>query len=202
MGRSVGFVIFPDAEELDFVGPWEVFSMLAEIEPESCRPFLVSQYGGEVRCAKGLRVIAEHRFASCPPTAVLLVPGGRGTRFERDNPAMTAFLARVGAGADVVASVCTGAFLLERAGFLDGRRATTHWASMEQLRQLGTVAVVEQRWVDDGKVVTAAGVSAGIDMSLHLVGRLWTKALARKVQHAMEYFPEPPYQDVPLPAWD
>lgn len=192
MTRTVAILLFPVVEELDFVGPWEIFSFLGALRPDACRIHTVSEHGGEVRCAKGLRVIADHPFATAPAADVLVVPGGMGTRTEVDNPALIDFIRRQGEAAEVVASVCTGAFLLERAGFLAGKRATTHWASIERLRDLGTVEIAIERWVDTGKVVTAAGVSAGIDMCLYLVGRLWGEAIARAVQKGVEYFPAPP----------
>jgi transcriptional regulator GlxA family with amidase domain len=193
MQRSTGIVLFPGVEELDFAGPWEIFSYLGHLRPEACSVFTVSEHGGEVRCAKGLRVLAGCSFENAPPADILIVPGGIGTRKEVDNPRMIEFLSRAAGDAEVVASVCTGAFLLEKAGLLAGKRATTHWASLDRLRALGTVEVVEARWVDEGKVVTAAGVSAGIDMSLYLIGRLWSPEAARRVQKGVEYFPEPPY---------
>jgi transcriptional regulator GlxA family with amidase domain len=197
--RAIAIVIFPVVEELDFVGPWEVFAFLRDLEPESCDVFTVSEHGGEVRCAKGLRVIADYSFDDAPKADVVLVPGGMGTRAEIDNPRMVEYIRTAAAGAEVMTSVCTGSFLLERAGLLDGRRGTTHWASLDRLRERGTVEVVEQRWVDEGAVITASGVSAGIDMALHLVGRLWGPETARRVQKGIEYFPEPPYADVPIP---
>lgn len=200
MTRSIAIVVFPDAEELDFVGPWEVFGMLSRMQPERCNVFSVSEHGGEVRCAKGLRVVTDYAFDAAPAAEIVVLPGGMGTRAEVDNPAMIAYVQRVAETAEVMTSVCTGAFLLERAGLLQGRRATTHWASMDRLRALGTVEVVEARWVDEGAIITASGVSAGIDMALHLVGRLWGAETARAVQKGMEYFPAPPYADVPLPA--
>jgi transcriptional regulator GlxA family with amidase domain len=198
MRRAVGILIFPGVEELDFVGPWEIFSFLGHLEPAAGSVFTVSEEGGEVRCAKGLRVIADHSFRTAPGVDVLIVPGGVGTRTEVENGQLIDFIRRCGESAEVVASVCTGTFLLERAGLLAGRQASTHWRSLDRLRALGTVEVVEARWVDEGRVVTAAGVSAGIDMSLYLVGRLWSPELARRVQHGVEYFPAPPYGDVPL----
>lgn len=200
MTSSIAFVLFDGAEELDFVGPWEVFTMAGAVLPGECTAFTVSEHGGEIRCAKGLRVLADYSFKTCPAANVVIVPGGRGTRTEVENPAMIAFLKQAAsAPGTVMTSVCTGAFLLERAGFLNGKRATTHWASMDRLRAPGTIDVVEQRWVDEGDVVTASGVSAGIDMALHLAGRLWGPANARLVQKAMEYFPQPPYGDVDIP---
>ncbi|MGH2584077.1 MAG: DJ-1/PfpI family protein [Dehalococcoidia bacterium] len=200
MKRSIAIVIFPVAEELDFVGPWEVFAFLRSLEPDECDVFTVSEHGGEVRCAKGLRVIADYSFDTAPKADVILVPGGMGTRTEVDNPRLMDYLRRASDAAEVTTSVCTGSFLLERAGLLTGKRATTYWGSLDRLRALGTVEVVEERWVDEGSVITASGVSAGIDMALYLVGRLWGPETARRVQKGIEYFPAPPYADVPIPA--
>ena len=200
MPRSIAIVLFPVVEELDFVGPWEVFSFLRSLEPEACDVFTVSEHGGEVRCAKGLRVLADYSFETAPRPDIILVPGGMGTRTEVENPRLIEYLRRAGGAGEVSTSVCTGSFLLERAGLLQGRRATTHWASLDRLRVLGTVEVVEERWVDEGAVVTSSGVSAGIDMALYLVGRLWGAETARRVQKGIEYFPAPPYAEVPLPA--
>jgi transcriptional regulator GlxA family with amidase domain len=198
--RVVAVVLFKGAEELDFAGPWEVFAYLAKFRPDLCQAFTVSQSGGEVRCAKGLRVIADHAFATAPPADVLIVPGGVGRKVESHNPAMLDFVRRAASRAQVSASVCTGAFILHHAGLLQGKPATTYWAAREELRQAGHANVVDDaRFVDAGAVVTAAGVSAGIDMSLHLVGRLWGAPVARWVQQCIEYFPNPPYGDVPIP---
>lgn len=193
MNRAIAVVLFDKVEELDFVGPWEVFGYLGNVEPGACTVFTVAERAGEVRCAKGLRVIADHGFTDAPPADIVIVPGGMGTRAEVNNPAMTAYLRAAGERAERVASVCTGAFLLERAGLLAGKAATTHWASLDRLHALGTVEVREERWVDEGHVLSAAGVSAGIDMSLYLVGQLWGEETARRVQKGIEYFPAPPY---------
>lgn len=190
--RTIAFVLFEDAEELDFVGPWEVLAFTAKTVPDSCTVFTVAERAGAVRCAKGLRVLADYSFDDCPAADILLVPGGMGTRREVGNPRLIAFVRRMAAGCEVVTSVCTGAFILERAGLLAGRKAVTHWASMDRLRQLGSVEVVEQRYVDTGSVITAAGVSAGIDMALHLVQRLWGAETAQRIQHGIEYYPDPP----------
>jgi transcriptional regulator GlxA family with amidase domain len=196
MTRSIAVVLFENAEELHFVGPWEVFTMLSQLIPGSCAAFTVSQNGGTVRCAKGLRVVADHSFADCPKADIIVVPGGQGTRAEVHNAAMIEFIQRLDQETEVTTSVCTGSFVLEKAGLLNGKKATTHWGSIDRLRQLGTVAVMDDaRFVDEGHVVTASGVSAGIDMALHIVGRLWSPDTARMVQKAMEYYPEPPYQE-------
>jgi transcriptional regulator GlxA family with amidase domain len=192
--------LFDGAEELDFVGPWEVFTMLGQLQAGSCQAYFVSERGGEVKCAKGMRVLSDYSFETCPQADIIVIPGGRGTRIEAKNPAMLAFMRRMDAASEVTTSVCTGSFVLEAAGILTGKRATTHWGSIAPMKALGTVTVVEgTRFVDEGRVITASGVSAGIDMALHLVGRLWGPPLARMVQKAMEYFPDPPYGDVPIP---
>ncbi len=196
--RKIGIVVFEGAEELDFVGPWEVFTMLSKVEPESCEAFLVSEGGGDVRCAKGMRVLADYSFTDAPQADVIVIPGGQGTRKEDKNPVILEFLRTQAKQAELMTSVCTGAFLLQAIGLLDGKKATTHWGSVERLRERGVDVREFTRYVDEGAVITAAGVSAGIDMSLHVVGRLWSPELARTVQKAMEYFPEPPYGDVPI----
>ncbi|MDZ7727796.1 MAG: DJ-1/PfpI family protein [Dehalococcoidia bacterium] len=204
MTRSIAFVLFDGAEELDFVGPWEVFTMVnvALRDADAVRAFIVSEHGGTVRCAKGMRIESDVSFGDCPPANIVLVPGGQGTRTEATNATMLDFVRRMDAGSELTTSVCTGSFVLEAAGLLTGKRATTHWASIERLRERGTVEVDgATRFVDEGRYLTAAGVSAGIDMALHIVGRLWGPAVARLTQKAMEYFPEPPYADVPMPEF-
>jgi len=193
MGYTIGIVAFEDAEELDFVGPWEVFTMAAQANGTD-RVVLIAERLEPVRCAKGLRVLPDHTFEDAPPLDVVLVPGGIGTRREMDNSRLTSWLREVGARCRWVTSVCTGSLVLHRAGFLAGRRATTHWSVLDALRELGDVTVLEgRRYVRDGNVVTAAGVSAGIDMALWLVGELHDPDFARGVQRFMEYDPAPPY---------
>jgi transcriptional regulator GlxA family with amidase domain len=186
---KVGVLVFPAVEELDFVGPWEVFGMWSLVAGKPA-PVLVAQSKQPLRCAKGLTVLPQHDFADCPALDVLVVPGGQGTRSELDNPVLIGFIADRAAQAQYLLSVCTGAFLLHRAGLLGGRRATTHWASLDRLRALGNVTVVEERWVVDGRVWTSAGVSAGIDMALAFIARNDSPAVAGKVQLATEYYPE------------
>lgn len=201
---NIAIILFDDAEELDFVGPWEVFTMAANViefqklELERPHVFTVSQAGGTVRCAKGMRVIADHSFADAPAADVILVPGGMGTRREADNQIMLDYLARAAAKAAWVTSVCTGSLLLTAAGPAKGKAVTTHWAYVPQLRERGENAVVrdDMRFVRDGNLVTSAGVSAGIDMALWLTGQLWSPDLARATQKAMEYDPAPPYQAI------
>jgi len=198
---TVGMVLFDRAEELDWVGPFEVFTMAQEVAgglgaAAGIRVVLISEHGGRVCGAKGMRVETDASFASAPPLDLMLVPGGIGTRVEMRNEAMLAFLRETAPGCRWLTSVCTGSAVLERAGLTKGRRITTHWGYVGTLRETaaGESTVLEQvRYVRDGNLVTSAGVSAGIDMALWLVGQLFGVAHARTTQRAMEYDPAPPY---------
>lgn len=191
MTRHAGIVLFPIFEELDAIGPYEVFGALSELERD-WRVVTISESGGVVTGAHGLKVTTDHSFEDCPPLDVVLVPGGFGTRQEMNNPRMLDFLRRAAGTASYVTSVCTGALVLHKADFLAGRKATTHWGAIDLLRGMGGVEIVKERYVRDGNVITAAGVSAGIDMALHLVGLLKDATTALNVQKMMEYYPEPP----------
>jgi len=194
MVKTIGILLFDDVEELDFVGPWEVFSATTQHLFPDDRVVTIAQQSRPIRCAKGLRVLPDFDFGTAPPLDVVLVPGGQGTRREVSNPTLIGWLREAGQNCQWVTSVCTGALLLHEAGFAKGRRVTTHWAFIETLRQRGDVTVLEnRRYVRDGNVVTAAGVSAGIDMALWLVGQIYGVDVARKVQHGIEYDPAPPY---------
>jgi transcriptional regulator GlxA family with amidase domain len=192
---KIGILLFDDAEELDFVGPWEVFKMAREAKPEAFELLLVAEKDAPVRCRGGMRVLPDTTMAACGSLDVLLVPGGQGTRTEVKNEALLAWIAKVSARAEWVTSVCTGAMLLTAAGPARGKRVTTHWAFVKALRERGEAAEVLDsfRYVRDGNVVTAAGVSAGIDMALWLVGQWHGPEFARNVQRYMEYDPAPPY---------
>ncbi|HSC17603.1 MAG TPA: DJ-1/PfpI family protein [Rhizomicrobium sp.] len=200
MSTSIGILVFDGAEELDFVGPWEVFTMTNEVLAMSGKPAahevkLLAEREVPVTCAKGLRVLPDLTVAQCERLDVLLIPGGQGTRREVKNEPLLAWIAAIAGHCEWVTSVCTGALLLTAAGPAKGKRVTTHWAFVEQLRARNQAAeVVERiRYVRDGNVVTAAGVSAGIDMALWLVGQMHGAQTARFVQRAMEYDPAPPY---------
>jgi transcriptional regulator GlxA family with amidase domain len=188
---NFGFLCFPDVEELDLVGPWEVIGMWGRRFGGPERRLIVSQAGGPVRCAKGLRIEADHDFTTCPPLDYLLIPGGQGTRREVDNAELIAFVAEKAAGCRQVLSVCTGSFILQAAGLLTGKRATTHWLSLDRLRDLPGVNAVAERFTRDGNVWTAAGVSAGIDLALALIADQADEETAGQVQLAIEYYPSP-----------
>lgn len=194
MNRTIGIVLFDGAEELDWVGPLEV---LANACKDGDRVVTVAETAGVVTCAKGVRVVPDTTFADCPPLDVVLVPGGQGTRVEMKNEAMTSFVAEQAKNAEWTTSVCTGSFVLSAAGLLEGRKATTHWATFDELRKHDPDIDLDPdaRWVVDGNVVTAAGVSAGIDMALWLTGQLYDPEHARLIQRYIQYDPAPPYQD-------
>ena len=193
-------MIFDTAEELDFVGPYEVFTMSNEMfaRSQNKRPdkvLLISQNGQTVTCAKGMRVEADCSIAEAPKLDVLLVPGGMGTRREVNNQPLLDWIAKVSASCEWVTSVCTGALLLTAAGPAKGKRVTTHWRFVETLRERGEASEVLEniRYVRDGNVVTSAGVSAGIDMALWLTGQMHGEDHARLTQRGMQYDPAPPY---------
>jgi transcriptional regulator GlxA family with amidase domain len=191
MAITTGILLFEDAEELDVVGPWEVFTM-ARTEGDSV--VTIAERPDPIRCAKGMRILPDHTFDDAPPLDVVVVPGGQGTRTEVDNQVLLDWIAKVAPGCTWVTSVCTGSFLLHRAGPARGKSATTHWASIDRLRAEGEVTVHERvRYVRDGNLVTAAGVAAGIDMALWIVGQIYSVEHARVTQYAMEYEPAPPY---------
>jgi transcriptional regulator GlxA family with amidase domain len=186
---NFGILIFPGVEELDFAGPWEILGMWGKFSGGPENRLIVAPSADPVVCAKGLTVIPHVSMADCPPLDFLLVPGGEGTRREVDNPALIDFIAGQAKSCRAVLSVCTGSFLLHRAGLLAGRRATTHWGSLGRLRELGDVDVREERFTRDGAVWTAAGVSAGIDMMLAFIAETAGERAAGIAQFAAEYYP-------------
>ncbi|MEA2192926.1 MAG: hypothetical protein QOI73_3047 [Solirubrobacteraceae bacterium] len=193
--RHIGILLFDDVEELDAVGPWEVLAYWTRHHQQdgwtvSC----MSADGAPVTAAKGLSLGAHVALAEAPPLDVLVHPGGQGTRRLLREAAHLDWVRAQRAKVPLMVSVCTGSLVYAAAGLLHGRPATTHWAALDELRALdATIEVREhERWVDDGDVITAAGVSAGIDMALHLVARLTSADRARQVRRAIQYDPAPP----------
>ncbi len=188
-GGRFGLLLFPGVEELDAIGPWEMASLWARQPSGPRQCLMVAQREAPITCAKGMVLLPHASFATAPPLDVLLVPGGQGTRTEVANPELIAFIRHQSAGCRAVLSVCTGAFLLHAAGLLSGRRATTHWASLDRLRALGDVAVVEERFTRSGGIWTAAGIASGIDLMLYFIAETAGEEVAGKVQLESEYFP-------------
>jgi transcriptional regulator GlxA family with amidase domain len=193
--RSIGILLFDGVEELDAVGPWEVLAHWTQSYPEDGYTVLcMSRDGGVVTGAKGLVLGAHVAVQDAPPLEVFLHPGGRGTRPLLRDQAHLEWIRDQRRSVPLMTSVCTGSLVYAAAGLLSGRPATTHWENMDELRQLDpSVKVSEQeRWVDDGDLITSAGVSAGIDMALHLVDRLAGAERARQVRRGIQYDPQPP----------
>ncbi|WP_366144901.1 DJ-1/PfpI family protein [Alcanivorax sp.] len=185
---QIGIVIYDDAEVLDFAGPYEVFSTAARLcESSPWQVSLISE-NREVMARGGFPVKSLFTLADHPPLDVLLVSGGVHTS-AMANPALLNALREAGDSASWVTSVCTGAFLLAEAGLLTSQRVTTHWEDIADLRQRFPALDVQEniRWVEDGNRLTSAGISAGIDMSLHLVEKLYNRELAQKTARQMDY---------------
>ncbi len=195
---ATGILVFNDVEVLDFAGPFEVFSVTrlsiprVREEPSPFDVFTVAETAAPVTAVGGLRVLPTHTFETCPQLGLLVVPGGWGTRREVDNPRLVEWIGKQAKGAKLVTSVCTGSFLLAKAGLLSGKRATTHRNSLDRLRAEFPDVEVEDglHWVEDGNVLTSAGIGAGIDLALIVVAKMHGEAVARATARHMEY-PDP-----------
>ena len=190
--RSVAVLLFPGVELLDFAGPFEVFSAArtsTESRERLMDVFTVAESLEPIRCNNPLSVIPDYVLADCPRADVLVVPGGMGTRSAVDRPDLIEWIAARARDAELATGVCTGSFLLAKAGLLHGRPATTHWASIERMRSDFPELEVreEMRWVDAGAVISSAGVSAGIDMALHVLERLYGKPVADATARWIQY---------------
>jgi transcriptional regulator GlxA family with amidase domain len=193
---NVGILVFDEVELLDMAGPYEVFTTASRVLARSQPPgtpalfsvTTIARRPGPVRARAGLHLQPDHGLADHPPLACAIVPGGV-VDAELGQPALLAWIAAQAQPTRILASVCTGALLLAQAGVLDGLDATTHWEDLDALRALRPAVRVQGgvRWVDQGAIVTAAGISAGIDMSLHLVQRLHSRELAVRTARQMDF---------------
>jgi len=197
--KRVGIILFDDIEVLDFCGPFEVFSATRvneekrREEPSPFEVLLVAERAGPVRTTGGMIVSPHFTFESCPRLDIMVAPGGWGTRRELKNPAMLDWLRIRAAQAETLTAVCTGSMLLGFAGLLDGLHATTHWRSLDWMRDSFPSVAVEygKHFVKDVRVFTSAGISAGIDMSLKVVAHYLGEEIARATARHMEYpYPE------------
>jgi len=190
--RTVAILIFDDVELLDFAGPFEVFSSVRNLTGDHERlmdVFAVAESLTPVRCRNGLVVQPERSIDECPPVDVLVIPGGAGVRPALERSNLVEWVRTRAQEVELTVSVCTGSFLLAQAGLLSGRPATTHWERINEMRErFPDVEIVEdERWVDTGEIITAAGVSAGIDVALHVVRRLYGADVARATALGIEY---------------
>jgi transcriptional regulator GlxA family with amidase domain len=188
---TFGFLVFADVEELDFVGPWEIVGTWGKFYNGPETRLVIAQQMQPIVCANGLSINPHVSFETCPPLDYLLVPGGFGSRREVDNPVFIDFIRRQAATCRAVLSVCTGAFLLERAGLLANKQATTHWGELPKLKKLKSLEVVEERFVQSGNVWVGAGVSAGTDLALAFIASEAGEDVASQVQFFAEYYPSP-----------
>jgi transcriptional regulator GlxA family with amidase domain len=196
--KTIAFVLYPGLTALDFVGPLQVMALL-ETFGLDYEAVTVAAGRDAVRADSSVWFTASHTFEEVPEPYGLIVPGGGGPTFTAmTDETLLGYVRDAARRAALVGSVCTGSLILGAAGLLTGRRATTHWAAMPMLAAFGAEPVT-RRWVRDGPVLTAAGVSAGIDMALHLVGELAGEDAARQVQLAIEYDPQPPFGPI---DWD
>ncbi|MFJ9707702.1 DJ-1/PfpI family protein [Streptomyces sp. NPDC101234] len=185
---QLAIVLFDRFTALDAVGPYETLGRLPDSEV-----VFVAERAGPVRTDNGtLALVADRPLAEVPSPDVVVVPGGPGQTSQMENTALLDWIRAADATSTWTTSVCTGSLLLAAAGLLEGRRATSHWLALDELRKYGVEATGE-RVVTDGKYVTAAGVSSGIDMGLALLGRISSDAVAQTVQLGIEYDPQPPY---------
>ena len=191
----IAIAVFEGAEELDFVGPWEVLTAWRLLYPDDVDVFLVGDDAEPITCAKGMRVLADATWDGVGEVDVLVYPDGRGTRAQLGDEQVRSRLRGLREQGTLMTSVCTGALVYADAGLLDNQAATTYWSAFDELLSLGREILPrpDDRFVDNGDVVTAAGVSAGIDMALHLVGRLGSPDKAREVRRYIQYDPEPAY---------
>lgn len=189
MRRHVAILIFPEVEVLDFAGPFEVFAVTNELTADTFHTFTVAEAPGSVRARNGLKVVPDFTLETAPPPQILVVPGGAGTRPLLRKPAVLEWIRQRARQAEIVASVCTGSLVLAQAGLLNNLRATTHHENFAELAALAPNTDVDQscRFTDNGRVLTSAGIAAGIDLSLHIVSRLLGEAAAMQTARYMEY---------------
>src|SRR3954454_12935687 len=189
---TVGIVLFDDVEVLDFAGPFEVFAVAGNVTEGGFHVVTVAERAdanAPIVARNGLKIVPDYALADAPHLDILVVPGGMGTRREVSNPRLISWIRQRAADATLTTSVCTGSFLLAETGILQGRTVTTHWASVQRMRDSYQWINVrgDARFVDEGDIVTSAGISAGIDMSLYVVGRLKGADIAARTARQMEY---------------
>lgn len=190
--KLVALLVFDEVEVLDFAGPFEVFGVTDELHHhQAFQLVLVAESPGTVRARNGLKLVPDFTLENCPQPDVLVVPGGFGTRALLNKPALLEWLRIKARKAGIVMSVCTGSLVLAKAGLLEGLRITTHHAALDRLIELAPNSTVDptRRFHDNGQILTSAGISAGIDCSLHVVARLLGQDAATATAREMEYTP-------------
>ena len=183
---TAGILIFPHVEELDFIGPFEVLNYVNKISPDSIKVLLAADSLEPIRAFNGLRVLPDTVFSDCPPLDVLVIPGGKGRLTAMKDPVIREFILTQARTARYVTSVCTGAFLLAAAGLLKDKKATTYHTAFDELSSFG-VTVTPAKVVRDGAIITAGGVSSGLELGFYLLRELFGAATAQEVAEKIEY---------------
>ena len=184
---KIGVLIFPQVEEMDFVGPFEVLSYINKLKPNSAEVFLVAEKSDVIQAFNGMKIVPEYSFDTCPDLDILVVPGGKG-RFEAmHNPKIREFVLNQAKNTRYMTSVCTGAFILATAGLLDGKKATTYHTALEELETYHAIAIKQTKVVQDGNIITAAGVTSGLELGFYLLKLLFGSDLAKEVAEKIEY---------------
>lgn len=188
MYGNFGFLLFDRVEDMDLVGPFELIGIWSHQFDGPQNIMTISETDALIKSVNGMSIQPDVTFANCPPLDYLLVPGGMGTRQEVRNEVLISFIKERALQCKEILSVCTGAFLLQAAGLLHHKKATTHWASLDRLRAFDDVHVVEERFTRDGNIWTSAGISAGMDLTVAFIAEIAGVEVARKVQHQAEYY--------------
>ncbi len=188
--RNTAILIFNDVEVLDFTGPYEVFSSAnTEYGGKIFNVYTIAEKDSEIKSANGLRIIPDYTLTSSPPPNILIIPGGNGRKIEMNNSILLDWIKEKFSSLEFLLSVCTGAFILGKTGLLDGAKAATHHYSYEEFEKtFPNIKLVKNvKFIDSGKIITAAGVSSGINMSLHMISKLFGEELSKKTAEHIEF---------------
>jgi transcriptional regulator GlxA family with amidase domain len=189
MTMNIGFLLYPNVQPLDVIGPWEVFSSWRNLLNGPVELSMVAEHGGEIACDNSVSLRAHVSYEEAPQYDVLVIPGGRGRRAETENRNTIEFLAMQASNADYVLSICTGAFLVNAASLGAGQKATTYWRALPEFTAATKAEVVEKRIVISGKYWFSGGITSGIDLALEFISHMENRDTAGQVQLLLEYFP-------------
>lgn len=187
--NTFGIVIYENVQPMDVIGPWEVLSFWKNILHAPITLYLISENGSYVHCANNIVLKAHLDFTNAPQLDYLIVPGGEGRRVQVNNEKYLSFIKNQAKTAKYIISICTGMFLLHKAGILSNKSVTTYWRAMPELKAFSDITVIENRIVKDGNIWSSGGISSGIDLALELIADLAGKEVAGEVQLLFEYFP-------------
>lgn len=184
---KIGILIFDQVEELDFVAPFEILSYINKIGPHSTQVLLISEKNEIIKAFNGMKVVPDHSFDTCPELDILVVPGGKGRLAAMHNPKIKEFLLNKSKHTQYIASVCTGAFLLAEAGLLKNKKATTYHSAFKELEAYNNITVKKSKVIQDGNIITSAGVSSGLELGLYLIKLLYGNLMAKEIASKIEY---------------